>query len=67
MTIFRIHTNVVIGKEITKNFYGEAHTKSYYFGCSTGGRQGLKSVEDFPQDFDGVVAGTVSRFSFFYC
>ncbi|KAL0565859.1 hypothetical protein V5O48_016161 [Marasmius crinis-equi] len=52
-----IHTNVVIGKQITENFYGEAHKKSYYLGCSTGGRQGLKSVEDFPEDFDGVVAG----------
>ncbi|KAK1220531.1 hypothetical protein PQX77_016699 [Marasmius sp. AFHP31] len=52
-----IHTNVVIGKKITKEFYGEAHTKSYYLGCSNGGRQGIKSVEDFPEDFDGVVAG----------
>ncbi|KAF9257169.1 tannase and feruloyl esterase [Marasmius fiardii PR-910] len=52
-----IHTNVVIGKEITQRFYGQQHKKSYYLGCSTGGRQGLKSVEDFPEDFDGVVAG----------
>ncbi|KAK1220533.1 hypothetical protein PQX77_016701 [Marasmius sp. AFHP31] len=52
-----IHTNVVVGKKITREFYGEAHTKSYYLGCSTGGRQGIKSVEDFPEDFDGVVAG----------
>ncbi|KAK7043043.1 hypothetical protein VNI00_008781 [Paramarasmius palmivorus] len=52
-----IHTNVVVGKEITQLFYGFPHQKSYYFGCSTGGRQGLKSVQDFPEDFDGVVAG----------
>uniref|UniRef100_A0A0W0EUX7 Carboxylic ester hydrolase n=1 Tax=Moniliophthora roreri TaxID=221103 RepID=A0A0W0EUX7_MONRR len=52
-----IHTNVVVGKEITELFYGSPHTKSYYLGCSTGGRQGLKSVQDFPEDFDGVVAG----------
>ncbi|KAJ8092145.1 hypothetical protein PM082_023969 [Marasmius tenuissimus] len=52
-----IHTNAVVGKQITKSFYGEPHKKSYYLGCSTGGRQGLKSVEDFPEDFDGVVAG----------
>ncbi|KAL0576495.1 hypothetical protein V5O48_005470 [Marasmius crinis-equi] len=52
-----VHTNVVVGKQITKQFYGESHKKSYYLGCSTGGRQGLKSVEDFPEDFDGVVAG----------
>ncbi|ESK83347.1 feruloyl esterase b precursor [Moniliophthora roreri MCA 2997] len=52
-----IHTNVVVGKEITRLFYGTSHDKSYYFGCSTGGRQGMKSVQDFPEDFDGVIAG----------
>ncbi|KAF5346152.1 hypothetical protein D9758_009942 [Tetrapyrgos nigripes] len=52
-----IHTGVVVGKEITKTFYGSEYTKSYYLGCSTGGRQGLKSIQDFPEDFDGVVAG----------
>lgn len=55
--VFRVHTGVVIGKAISKQFYGKSHTKSYYLGCSTGGRQGLKSVQDFPEDFDGVIAG----------
>ncbi|KAK1219218.1 hypothetical protein PQX77_018074 [Marasmius sp. AFHP31] len=52
-----VHTGTVIGKELAEAFYGQEHTKSYYSGCSTGGRQGLKSVEDFPEDFDGVLAG----------
>ncbi|KAK7026418.1 hypothetical protein VNI00_015653 [Paramarasmius palmivorus] len=52
-----IHTNVVVGKQITELFYGAPHTKSYYIGCSNGGREGIKSVQDFPEDFDGVVAG----------
>ncbi|KAF2638410.1 feruloyl esteras-like protein B [Massarina eburnea CBS 473.64] len=52
-----IHTGVVVGKQITQNFYGSAHKKSYYLGCSTGGRQGFKSAQDFPEDFDGIVAG----------
>jgi len=51
------HTGVVVGKEITKQYYGAAHKKSYYLGCSTGGRQGFKAVQDYPGDFDGVVAG----------
>ncbi|KAF5343274.1 hypothetical protein D9758_016313 [Tetrapyrgos nigripes] len=56
--VFRgIHTGVVVGKDVTKTFYGSAHTKSYYIGCSTDGRQGLKSVQDFPEDFDGVMVG----------
>jgi feruloyl esterase len=52
-----IHLGVVIGKQITAQYYGSPHTKSYYLGCSTGGRQGFKSVQTYPEDFDGVVAG----------
>lgn len=52
-----VHTGVVVGKQITRSFYGSAHTKSYYLGCSTGGSQGFKSAQDFPEDFDGIVAG----------
>jgi feruloyl esterase len=52
-----IHTGVVIGKKLTKMFYEEGFNKSYYLGCSTGGRQGFKSVQKYPNDFDGVVAG----------
>ena len=52
-----MHTGVVIGKQVSKSFYGATHKKSYYLGCSTGGRQGFKSVQDFPQDFDGLVVG----------
>jgi len=52
-----VHTGVVIGKELTKAYYQKDHTKSYYLGCSTGGRQGFKEAQDFPGDFDGIVAG----------
>ncbi|KAM5344441.1 hypothetical protein ACJ41O_012977 [Fusarium nematophilum] len=52
-----VHTGVVLGKQVTKKFYGKKHTKSYYLGCSTGGRQGFKEAQDFPDDFDGIVAG----------
>ncbi|EED23097.1 feruloyl esterase, putative [Talaromyces stipitatus ATCC 10500] len=52
-----VHTGVVVGKELTKKFYHEGFHKSYYLGCSTGGRQGFKAVQEFVHDFDGVVAG----------
>ncbi|KAF2033073.1 feruloyl esteras-like protein B [Setomelanomma holmii] len=52
-----LHTGVVVGKNISKAFYGKQHKKSYYLGCSTGGRQGFKSAQAFPDDFDGIVAG----------
>ncbi|KAK2031348.1 feruloyl esterase B [Colletotrichum zoysiae] len=37
--------------------YGRAATRSYFLGCSLGGRQGIKAADLFPEDFDGVVAG----------
>lgn len=51
------HTGVVLGKEVSRAFYGREHDKSYYLGCSTGGRQGFKEAQDFPDDFDGLVIG----------
>ncbi len=56
-----MHTGVVVGKEIVKEYYKKSHTKSYYLGCSTGGRQGFKAVQSYPEDFDGVVAGAPVR------
>lgn len=52
-----VHTSVIAGKEVTKSFYGKAHKKSYYLGCSQGGRQGVGSAEKYSTDFDGIVAG----------
>jgi feruloyl esterase len=53
----RLYTGTVIGKQIAKGFYGKAHGKSYYLGCSTGGRQGFKAAQDFSEEFDGIIAG----------
>lgn len=52
-----LHTSAVVGKEITNTFYKKPHKKAYYLGCSTGGRQGFKTAQEFPEDFDGIVAG----------
>lgn len=52
-----LHLSAVLGKMIVAEFYGQAQTRSYYIGCSGGGRQGLREVQEFPGDFDGVVVG----------
>ncbi|KAJ4483742.1 ferulic acid esterase [Lentinula aciculospora] len=52
-----VHTGVVVGKELAKQFYGFPFSKSYFLGCSSGGRQGFKAAQDFPEDFDGIIAG----------
>lgn len=50
-------TSAAVGKDVTAKFYDEPHKKAYYLGCSTGGRQGFKMAQDFPEIFDGIVAG----------
>ncbi|KAF7325061.1 Carboxylic ester hydrolase [Mycena kentingensis (nom. inval.)] len=52
-----VHLEAVLGKQIVQSYYGRAPVKSYFQGCSTGGRQGMQSALKFPADFDGIVAG----------
>jgi feruloyl esterase len=52
-----VHELTVVGKAMTKARYGQDPAKSYWVGCSTGGRQGLKEAQKYPQDYDAIVAG----------
>jgi len=57
LTNYSLHTITEAGKNITNAFYSSPSQKSYYLGCSGGGRQGIKAAEMFPDDFDGIVVG----------
>jgi feruloyl esterase len=57
-----VHEMTVTAKAIIQNFYGAAPRYSYWNGCSTGGRQGLKEAQKFPADFDGIVAGAPANY-----
>ncbi|TGO33696.1 hypothetical protein BHYA_0231g00080 [Botrytis hyacinthi] len=52
-----MHDTVLKGIAVTQGYYGTNISYSYYRGCSAGGKQGLKEVEMFPNEFDGVAAG----------
>lgn len=52
-----IHGSVTFGKILVEAFYNSTIIKSYYSGCSTGGRQGLKEVQNHPDSFDGLLIG----------
>lgn len=57
-----VHEMTVKSKAIITAFYGDAPRFSYWNGCSTGGRQGLKEAQQYPADFDGIIAGAPANF-----
>ncbi len=57
-----IHEMTVKSKAIVEKFYDKAPAKSYFVGCSTGGRQGLMEAQRFPAAYDGIVAGAPANY-----
>lgn len=51
------HDMTTAGKALVSAYYGRAARFSYFEGCSTGGFQGLRAAELFPDDYDGIIAG----------
>jgi len=43
-------------KAIVKAYYGRAPERSYYVGCSEGGREAMMMSQRFPTYFDGILA-----------
>lgn len=52
-----VHETATAGRALTTLHYGKEPARSYWNGCSTGGRQGLMAAQRFPDDFDAIVAG----------
>jgi hypothetical protein len=52
-----IHLMTENGKRVARAFYGRAHDRAYYNGCSTGGRMGLMEAQRYPADYDIIAAG----------
>src|SRR5215831_16871276 len=51
------HVLAVFMKKLIKIFYGMSASYSFYDGCSQGGHEGLMEAQQFPRDFNGIVAG----------
>jgi len=50
------HLMTVTAKEVIRIYYGKAPRYSYFFGLSTGGGQGMHEAQQFPGDYDGIIA-----------
>jgi feruloyl esterase len=57
-----VHEMTVHAKALVNGYYGSAPRLSYWNGCSTGGRQGLKEAQKYPADYDGIFAGAPANF-----
>jgi len=51
------HLMAVVAKQLATAFYGRPVRHSYWNGCSTEGRQGLRAAQQYPEDYDGILAG----------
>lgn len=52
-----LHETNQQAKAIISAFYGKDAARSYFFGCSDGGREALMEAQRYPEDFDGIIAG----------
>jgi feruloyl esterase len=49
-------------KTLSQAFYDKPVAHSYFEGCSNGGRQAMMMAQNYPELFDGIVAGAPSQF-----
>jgi hypothetical protein len=47
----------VIARQIVEAYYAKPPARSYFSGCSTGGREAMLMTQRYPLYFDGVIAG----------
>ncbi len=52
-----VHMVALTSRELIQNWYSNALRRSYFQGCSGGGREALVEATRYPADFDGIIAG----------
>jgi Tannase and feruloyl esterase len=52
-----LHQQYLWALALADSYYGHAPIRNYWYGCSTGGRQGLELAQKWGEDFDGILAG----------
>jgi feruloyl esterase len=49
-------------KAIITDLTGQGPQRSYFNGCSDGGREALMEAQRYPDDFDGIIVGSPANF-----
>ena len=58
----RAHYSVATAaKALAASYFGNPVKYSYFEGCSNGGRQSMMMAQNYPELFDGIVAGAPSQ------
>ncbi len=52
-----VHLTAGHAKAVIQAYYGRPARRSYFVGCSDGGREALMEAQRYPADFDGIVVG----------
>ena len=53
-----VHRTAVTAKALITDYYASDISRSYFTGCSRGGGHGFMEAQRYPEDFDGIVAGS---------
>ncbi|KAK4054153.1 hypothetical protein OIV83_001178 [Microbotryomycetes sp. JL201] len=56
-----VHMTTEYSKQLIKDFYKSSAKHSYWMGCSSGGKQGLRELQQYPDTFDGVISGAAAQ------
>ena len=52
------HVMTVVSKAVVQAYFGKAAQRAYFWGSSTGGQQAMSEAQRYPEDYDGILAGS---------
>lgn len=57
-----IHEMTRVAKTVIAAYYSKPPQRSYFSGCSDGGREALMEAQRYPEDYDGILAGAPANY-----